>query len=265
MNAKIASLVLCAAFVSCRPLPSPLSPTASQLPTRPPPTPAPTALLATPALVLPTRDRAGCSGEVATSSQVDPPLDPGGRPGEPLSAVQLGAYLSLVGLESLCIPSSLGHPTLNVDWNDLAKPPVAIGRMISVGFDQLRGDSGGWGRGYVLYSTYDFEVGSEYQVFATDEDFRAVQTGTTPHPVTVDGVHGFIRFTPGMSMRTQPVHLTYIFPFEDHYLAAVLTLGQYDPDRVDQVIAQMQEGSHPDLANPDISAFGELVSSFQFQ
>jgi hypothetical protein len=215
--------------------------------------------------VLPSPNPTGCSGEMVFSSQGDTPLEPGGRTGQPLSGDQLADYLNIMGLESLCIPSSLGAPTLNVDWNDFAEPPVAIGRMISIGFDKLRADSGGWGRGYLVYSTYDFEVGSEYEVFATDEDFLAVQSRSVSHLMVVDSVPGLIRYSPGLSMGTQPIHLAYVFPFETHYLAVVLTLGQYDPDLVDDVILQMQEGRHPDLAAPEIPLFAELVASMQFQ
>jgi hypothetical protein len=169
-----------------------------------------------------------------------------------------------MGIDSFCVPYAFGRPTLNVDWNDLTNPPIAIGRMISIGFDGLEQGAYGWGRGFILYSTYDFEVGSEYEIFATVEDLQSTSERRMPNMVAVDGVDGFIRYTPGLSMGTQPVYLTYVFPFETYYVAAVLSLGMYDPSVVSEIVLELAAGQQPDLGNPDVALFNSLVFSIHF-
>jgi len=215
--------------------------------------------------LLPSPGPSVCLGEVAMRSLGEPTADPGAQRTRPLSSEQLAQYLNIVGIDSLCIPHSFGAPSLNVDWNNLENPPNAIGRMISIGFEGLDDGASGWGRGFIVYSTYDFEVGSEYDVFATEADLQATRTQSMPRMVSVDGIDGFVRYIPGISMDKQPVYITYIFPFDMYYLAAALTLGQYDPAQVNDVILQMEQGRHPDLVNPDLPHFNDLVSSIQFK
>lgn len=181
-----------------------------------------------------------------------------------LSSEELAEYLSLMGIDSLCIPAEFGAPFLNVDWNELDDPPVAIGRMVSIGFEDLSGYTG-WGRGYLIYSTYDFAVGSEYDVFATQEDFEAVRTHSIPNMIHNEGVAGFIRFHASLPMGLQWVSKAYVFPFETYYVAAVLTLDAYDPDKVDEIILELEEGRHPDLAQESVSLMDSLVSSIRFR
>ena len=225
------------------------------------PNPTRKPLAATVQPMLPSPDPSACLGELAVRSLGEPAADPGALRTQPLSSEQLAHYLNVMGIDSLCIPHSFGAASLNVDWN----APIAIGRMVSIGFDGLGGGASGWGRGFLLYSTYDFEVGSEYDVFATEDDLRATRTESMARMISVDGIDGFIRYFPGLSMGTQAVHLTYIFPFDTYYLAAVLTLGQYDPAQVNDVILEMEQGRHPDLVNPDLLRFNKLVSSMQFE
>jgi len=242
-------LLLCVALAACRaPLPS--TPTPSE----------PSVLKATPS-----PDAIECPGEVVNRSSGNPPGTPGARTRRVLTSQQLADYLNIMGVDSICIPAAFGPPILNVDWNNLDDPPVAIGRMISIGFEGLDEGAYGWGRGFLVYSTYDFEVGSEYDVFATLEDLEAIRSRSMPRLIRVDGVDGFLRYFPGLSMDTQAVYITYIFPFDTHYLATVLALGLYDPAQVNDIILQMEEGRHPDLANPDLPLFDQLVSSIRFK
>lgn len=244
----IVAILLCLALTSCQ-LPSPW--------------PAET----TPhsSAGLPSPRSSECLGELARSNPGTPPSDPGAPIGEPLSPEQLSDYLRIMGIDSFCIPPSLGQPTLNIDWNDLTDPPIAIGRMVSIGFDGLDAGAYGWGKGFILYSTYNFAVGSEYEVFATVDDLRSTRDHSMPRMIALDGVDGFLRYTPGIAMGTQPVYLTYVFPFDSFYIAAVLSLGSYDPSLVSDIVSQMEAGQHPDLANPDVAPFKELVSSIRFQ
>lgn len=193
--------------------------------------------------------------------------DPYERPGGErytLSPEELVGYLELMGIASLCIPKEFGAPFLNVDWNDLGEPKVAIGRMVSIGFENLYPGSSGWGSGYIVYSTYDFEVGSEYDVFATEDDLYRVRVQSIPNQINVGGTEGFTRIHKGMNFGAQPVNLTYIFPFISHYVAVVLNLGNYEMEEADEAIRQIELGAHEDLMQDNVRLMDLLVSSIQF-
>jgi hypothetical protein len=185
-----------------------------------------------------------------------------GEPRYTLSDDELLLYLELMGIESLCVPTKFGAPFINVDWGEHDSP--ATGRMVSIGFEELYG-GGGWSSGYLLYSTYDFSIGSEYEVFASPEDYEHVQDGSIPALLNVDGIPGFERFHPGIPMGMQMVMKTYIFPFEDHYVAAVINLGAYDPANVEDALLEMEAGRHPDLTQEEILLMDSLVSSIRFR
>lgn len=259
----LTSLVLFILPSSCRPSPLPSTHVAflESTSTLAVPSLAPTTSSLTIPPLFPSSHPSQCRGELASRSLGEPSMDPGASRGDILTPTQLSDYLSIMGIDSLCIPHSFGAPTLNVDWHD---PEASIGRMISIGFDGLySGPSSAWGRGFIVYSTYDFEVGSEYETYATQDDLQATRTDSMPRMISVDGVDGFIRFVP--ALYGEIADIAYIFPFETHYLAAVLTLGQYDPAFVNDAIIQMEEGQHPDLANPDLPLLIDLVSSMRFK
>lgn len=258
---------MCTATTACRPTVSPptQAPSLESTSTLRNPLPTHTSSAPTVDLFLPSPDPLNCLGEVARRSPGEPPPNPGALRRGPLSSQQLADYLNIMGIDSICIPRSFGAPSINVDWNNLDNPPVAIGRMISIGFEGLDEGAYGWGRGFLVYSTYDFEIGSEYDVFATQEDLQATQSHSMPRTISVDGLDGFIRYFPGLPMDTQAVYITYVFPFDTYYIAAVLALGLYDPAKVSHVILQMEEGRHPDLTSPDVPLFNQLVSSIRFE
>jgi hypothetical protein len=104
-----------------------------------------------------------------------------------------------------------------------------------------------------------------YHDFATLEDLHAIRSGSTPDMIHVDGVDGFVRFFPGFRWQTQEVMKTYVFPFDNHYVAVVLALGEYDPDEIDDVLDAMAAGRHPDLTQETVSLMDLLVSSIQFE
>ncbi len=259
----LVSILMCGTVASCQAAltSSPLSTVADSTPLAAQPSQAPTLAL----LAIHSPSPEECDGQVFTGGPGESPLDPGAQTGVPLSSAEVAGYLNIMGIHSLCVPVPFGAPSLNVDWNDLGDPPNATGRMISIGFDGLQDAAGGWGRGFIVYSTYDFEGGSEYSVFATQEDLRQVQAGEMPHLVTSDGIDGFVRFFPGMAMHTQPIQLTYVFPFPTHFVAVAFTIGTYDSSEVEAAIGSLEAGSHPDLANPEIPLLIELVSSIRFE
>ena len=144
MNTRFPTLLfLCIVLSACRP--GLLLPT--QAPTMESTTtlgaPLPTQTPSAPAIepLLPSPDPSECLGEVAKRSLGEPPADLGAQTRRPLPSQQLADYLNIMGIDSLCIPHSFGAPSLNVDWNSLGTPPIAIGRMVSIGFEGLDGSA----------------------------------------------------------------------------------------------------------------------------
>lgn len=113
------------------------------------------------------------------------------QPRYTLSTEELNGYLAVMGIKSLCIPLRLGAPFVNVDWD--SQRMDATGRLLSIGFENLYHGSG-WSSAYIEYVTYDFVVGSEYNIFATPDDREAVRQGTMPNMIEIGGAKGFTRF-----------------------------------------------------------------------
>ena len=182
-----------------------------------------------------------------------------------LSMDELDDFLAVMGIEALCVPAGLGAPFVNVDWNALDGGP-GVGRMISIGFEDLY-EGSGWSRGFILYSTYDFAWGTEYDTFADREDLDTLQQGTMPDMIHVDGVDGFVRIAQSnFCFGFCTAYKTYVFPFESYYVAIVYDLGAYDAEENwDSMLQDFRDGKYPADAQDDLAAIDFLVSSLQFQ
>ena len=132
--------------------------------------------------------------------------------------------LAQMGIQDICLPGELGAPFEIVDWNE-NEMPATQGRMLVIGFDGML-NGGRWSDGFLVYSTYDFLVGTEYEIFATDEDRTALNSGSIGDPIVVGGAVGFKRVLPSAySFGTRSIYLSYVFPFEDSYVAVVYLIG----------------------------------------
>ena len=180
-----------------------------------------------------------------------------------LSMEELNEYLAVMGIEFLCIPQQLGAPFINVDWDE-ATYPGATGRMISLGFEDLYPGSG-WSEGFILYSTYDFSVGAEYDRFATHEDREALIQGSVPDMIEVDGVKGFIRFYEGGYAESPRVYKTYVFPFETSYIAVVHFLGVYNSEDASAFIEKIKTEGYPAELLPSAQAIDFMARTLQFK
>jgi len=178
---------------------------------------------------------------------------------------ELNAYWSAMGIEALCIPVALGAPFVNVDWNGLDGSPI-VGRMISIGFEDLY-EGSGWSRGFLLFATYDFSAGTEYETFADRKDLDAVRQGMMADMIEIDGVVGFVRFKQSnYCFGTCTAYKTYVFPFEIYYVAAVYELGYYDyVADWEAIIQDLREGKYPPDKQSDVAEFDILVSTIRFQ
>jgi hypothetical protein len=225
--------------------------TATQAPPAASPTPAPTA---TPGL--------NCTAAFEKRELKAPyQHQEGNQPRYTLSAEELSSYLQVMGVSALCIPQEFGAPFLNVDW-DSAVVPSARGRMISLGFENLY-PGAGWSEIYLLYSTYDFSFGSEYDRFASLKDLQAVQDGSMANLFEVDGVKGFLRYKAGISYGSVPLYKTYVFPFENYYVALVEVLG-YAGDDWEAALARLQAGEVPADKQASEALFDRILETLKF-
>jgi len=99
-----------------------------------------------------------------------------------------------MSIQSLCILVELGVPFLNADW-DSAKIP-ATGRMVSLGFEHLYHGEG-WSDMFLLDSTCDFTMGTEFDRFATLEDRDALRNHSLVNAIPINGIGGLIRIQTG--------------------------------------------------------------------
>ena len=183
-----------------------------------------------------------------------------------LSADEFHAYLSIMGIGSLCIPPDLGAPFLNADWYSATLHTGITGRMISLGFDNLYSGSG-WSDGFVLYSNYDFSAPTEYDTFAKKVDWENVMRGTASDVIEVNGVKGFRRIQKSsLCYGDCMVYKTYVFPFESYYIAVVYSLGayRYDADW-ETLIQELRTQRYPLDRQVNVALMDALASSIQFR
>lgn len=183
-----------------------------------------------------------------------------------MSTEELNAYLSIMGIQSLCIPAMWGAPFVNADWDSATQPSVE-GRMISLGFENLY-PGAGWSKGFLLYSTYGFGAPTEYETFATLADRDAVREGTGPDLIEVNGVTGLMRIKASdLCMGACSVYRTFVFPFETYYVAVVYDLGAFDYDNTDweSLLQDFRAGKYQPEQQADVAAMDYLVSTLHFQ
>lgn len=183
-----------------------------------------------------------------------------------LSAEEWNAYLSTMGIQSLCIPASWGAPFVNADWDGAVDPSWAEGRMISLGFEDLY-PGAGWSKGFLLYSTYEFRAATEYETFATPADRETVRDGAAPNLIEMNGVRGLLRMKRAdLCMGKCGIYRTFVFPFETYYVAVVYELGAFDYEADWEAIFQdFQAGKYPPEQWTEVAAMDYLVSSLRFQ
>jgi hypothetical protein len=181
-----------------------------------------------------------------------------------LSAEEWSSYLSQMGIQSLCVPVDLGAPFINADWDQARMP--ATGRMLSIGFENGYHGSG-WSDIFLVYATYDFTTGTEFERFASSDDRDSLRDHTIAGEVEVGSRPGILRFLPsrwGYENQPQIVYKTWVFPFENDYLAVVYNLGAFDGS-VNAWIQQFQRDEYPIDQAANVKIFDFLAQSLQFK
>jgi hypothetical protein len=181
-----------------------------------------------------------------------------------LSTDELNHYLAKMGVADLCIPPQFGAPFINAEW-DSARGTAVTGRMISLGFEDLY-HGAGWSRASLLYASYDFATGSEYDIFANPEDRDAVRNGTMPDMMEVHGAKGFVRFKPSdYGFATRTLYKATVFPHEAGYVAVAFALGDYDAaSDWDAMIQDFAKGAYPPEMQGTVALVDAFVASLTF-
>jgi hypothetical protein len=150
-----------------------------------------------------------------------------------------------------------------VDWNSAQG---AIGRMVSLGFEALY-TGGGWSQAFILYATYDFAIGSEYDTFARPEDRVVLEKGSMPDTIEVDGVKGFVRFhVSPYGLGGHTMYKCFVFPDETGYVAVVYELGQLRADADwAALIEDLSRGAYPPELQETVVLVDGLAMSLVFK
>jgi hypothetical protein len=114
-----------------------------------------------------------------------------------------------------------------------------------------------WREAQLVYSTYDFQAGMEYDTYATRKDWDAM---------LVSSQMGFERVyvSPNCFGRCT-VFKTFVFPFPDHYVALVLNLGSYEPgDALDKQVAKFLGGEYSPELKPLSTRLDGMAGSLRF-
>ena len=187
----------------------------------------------------------------------------GGAKRYTLSEAEWADYFALMGIESLCLPDGLGAPFVNADWQGAESG--GAGWMVSIGFESLYHGSG-WSDAYVVYSTYDFRAGTEYDRFASVEDYEAVQSGTLSDTVAIGGATAFVRFEgSALCLGRCSLHKSVVFAFADYYVAVVSNVGEYEADAGwEALVPPLRAGIYPQECQGYVQMMDWLARSLRF-
>ncbi len=152
-----------------------------------------------------------------------------------LSPSEFRSLMGEIGVASFCIPVEAGAPYLQAEW-DAAKGTAQAGRMVIVSFDQ-------WREASLVFATYDFVAGTEYDTFASSQDYDAIKNTSQS---------SFMRiFVSSACFGKCWVYKTHVFPSEKSYLALTLYLEAFEPGQVlDEQVAKFVGGELPVKRQP---------------
>ena len=161
---------------------------------------------------------------------------------------EFSGILAQLGISSVCVPQGADAPYALFDWK--AEDGTAQqGRMTMLSFDA-------WRAAQIVYATYDFAKGTEYEIFAAAADYAAIKNTSAD---------GFERVFVGLCYGTCTVYKTFIHPFADHYVAATLNLGAYEYGSVlDAQVSRFNAGEYPAELQDDLARFDNLVRGLKF-
>jgi hypothetical protein len=226
----------------------------------PEPTSAPIELTATP---LPT----ATSSTLPVLTQLPKPTGKLAPEQRWLSLAEFKSFLNTMGIASFPLTAELGNPFQAVDWDRNTQNPTVTsqadsGRMISLGFENMIGYGSRWGGLNVIYSTYDFAIGTEYDVYAKPGDREKLARGEFPHTTTVDGRKAIVAYRSNY-MAITGAQKSVTVPFNDHYVTFVYHLHSKE-SYSEKEIQDMYQGKYPTTDADDLKLFDTIVSQVKF-
>ncbi len=154
-------------------------------------------------------------------------------------------FIKKMKIKKLCFNENTWKPFVWVNWDNLASDYWEKFVIWLWGFN-----SGPWWDAYLEYSTYDFEIWSEYPTHATKDDYLELEN--KKKKITVGNVTWYILYEYG-SGRASRFQKKYIFPFNDYYIAFVYSLNQNELklfniyNSIDEVIKELNNSEETEI------------------
>ena len=154
-------------------------------------------------------------------------------------------FIKKMKIKKLCFNENTWKPFVWVNWHNLASD---YWEKFVIWLWEF--NSGPWWDAYLEYSTYDFEIWSEYPTHATKDDYLELEN--KKKKITVDNVTWYIlyEYASGRASRLQK---KYIFPFNDYYIAFVYSLNQNElklfniDNSIDEVIKELNNSEETEI------------------
>lgn len=188
-----------------------------------------------------------------------------------LSDSELEIYYKDMHISSLDT-ADLGKTFLAVDWN--SKPDsrtvsqAESGRMVALGYENYQLDNiergGRWGALNVIYSTYDFALGTEYHTYAKKDDYNKLRSGEYQPGIVVNNVKGIVNYKIMPFFGNGQLAKNVVFPFENYYVVFTYYIVNQDKG-LDNTIRDLNEGNYPQKYKSDLDRFDSLVKSATFK
>ncbi len=173
-------------------------------------------------------------------------------------------FIKKMKVKKLCFNENTWKPFVWVNWHNLASDYWEKFVMWLWKFN-----SGPWWDAYLEYSTYDFEIWSEYATHATKNDYLELEN--KKNKITVDNVTWYILYEYGAG-RTSRFQKKYIFPFNDYYIAFIYSLNQNDlklfniDNSIDEVIKELNNSEDSEIftKNWNFKIIEDFIKKIEF-
>lgn len=177
---------------------------------------------------------------------------------------ELEQYLSEMNIDTINIPLDFGQPFLAIDWN-ATNHSADRGRMFVIGFEGLYEWGGHWGAGQIIYATYDFVVGTEYDTYADLRDYGALENKLIDIETVVWAENNILGYQVyKWYERFESIEKITVFPFAEYYVAIVYMLeGDYQED-YETTIPALYEDSYPEDEQCLLYLIDSLALSVEF-
>jgi len=185
---------------------------------------------------------------------------PNNFPRYTIPSYSLETYLYQMSINDICIPYELGYPYINVDWNELVHTSEK-GRLISIGFDNLYNDNS-WSKIFLLYSTYDFVGGLDYDPIMTEVDWEKYRKNNLENTEELQNGKGFVLYKQGFGSENYPIYKADVYPLEDGYISLVINLGIFSGKFSDE-LEKIQKWELPDDDYKWLPVFERMVGSLK--